>query len=54
MIHAHELTCRGNAGGWGVQGGSRKRVEKIWDKCSSIINKIYLKIELHAKIFRIK
>ena len=38
--HGHELRW-GNAGGSAVQGRDESRRGKIWDKCNSIINKIY-------------
>ena len=43
MTHGHGLReGMGHAGG-GVQGRGEKGEEQKWDRCNSIINKIYLK-----------
>ena len=42
--HGHELRGECWCGGWCR--AERNKGEKKWDNCNSIINKLYLKIEL--------
>ena len=51
MTNGHELSGGGNAGVWGGDAGQRENIgEKKWDKCNSIINKVYLKKKQKYKL----